>query len=227
MYLLSFLLCAKYTTVCDQIANKSFVILNASISAAYREKPFLRSASHARRQDSVTGGRGHKQIFRGGGTNSLILRIREYGPKKKGLHLELCADFHEFWGEEKKKVFISKNAQIFTNSGVKPQKKSLYYKICKKQFLLTNSGVITSILGVSGLELHFSGTEPVTFFWEQFSLGGHNSCLGGTSSDLGGGTAPECIPWRRACCQITAIYRTVTITFSLQRCCSKSVLLKK
>ena len=106
--------------------------------------------------------------------------------KKKGLYLELCADFHEFWGEEKKKVFISKNAQIFTNSGVKPQKKSLYYKICKKQFLLTNSGVITSILGVSGLELHFSGTEPVTFFWEQFSLGGHNSCLGGTSSDLGG-----------------------------------------
>ena len=61
-----------------------------------------------------------------------------------------------------------------------------------------NSGVITSILGVPGLELHFSGTERVTFFWAQPSLGGHNSCLGGLSSDLGGlssdlgGTAPKC-----------------------------------
>ena len=60
-----------------------------------------------------------------------------------------------------------------------------YYKSAKKQFLLANSGVITSILRVSGLELHFSGTEPVTFFGAQSSLGGHNSCLGGTSSDLG------------------------------------------
>ena len=55
MYLLSFLQCAKYTVVCDQIANKSFFLLNASILGKYREKPSLRSASHARRQDSVTG----------------------------------------------------------------------------------------------------------------------------------------------------------------------------
>ena len=125
MYLLSFLNCAKHTVVCDQIANKSFVLLNASILREYREKPSLRSASHARHQDSVTGG--HKQIL----------------------------------GE----VFITKSA--------------------KKQFLLTNFGVITSILGVSGLELHFCGNEPVTFFGSQSSLGGRNSCLGGTCSDLG------------------------------------------
>ena len=35
----------------------------------------------------------------------------------------------------KKKVFISKYARIFTNPGVKPQKKGPYYKICKKAVL--------------------------------------------------------------------------------------------
>ena len=42
--------------VCDQIANKSFVLLNASILGKYREKPSLRSASHAWRKESVAGG---------------------------------------------------------------------------------------------------------------------------------------------------------------------------
>ena len=166
-----------YTVACNQIANKSFVLLNTSIFGEYRKKPPLRSASHARRQDSMTGGGGgggggnKNKIFRGG-TKSLIFRIRECGPKKK--------------------VFISKYARIFTNSGVNTKKSSssqkmrefsqiprrnhkkegLYYKICKKQFLLTNSGVITSILGVLGLELHFSDTDSITFFPAQFSLGG-------------------------------------------------------
>ena len=188
------------------------------------QKPSLQSASHARRQDSMTGGRGHKQIL--GGTKSLILRIRECGPKKrsssqnmrgyslilgwrqkKDLHLKKWANFHELRGETTKNVFITKSAH--------------------KQILLTNSGVITSILGVSGLELHFIGTEPVTFFGGTILAWGHNSCLGGTCSDLGRGTAPECPPWRRACFRFTAIYRTVTIAFSLKRYCSKSVLLKK
>ena len=44
---------------------------------------------------------------------------------------------------------------------------------------------MNSILGVSGPELHSSGTEPVTFFEAQSSLGGHISRLGGRSSDLG------------------------------------------
>ena len=95
----------------------------------------------------------------------------------------LCSDFIQ----PRKKVFISKYARIFTNSGVKPQKKRVFIaKSAKKQFMLTNSGVITSILGASGLELHFSGTEHVTFFGAQSSLGGHSSCLGVTSMIWGG-----------------------------------------
>ena len=78
---------------------------------------------------------------------------------------------------------------------MKPQKQTVpIAKSTKKQFLLTNSGVIIiSILGVSGLELHSSSTVPVNFFGAQSSLGGHNSRLEGTSSDLGG-TASECPP---------------------------------
>ena len=56
MCLLSFLQCAKYIVVCDQIAKKSFVLLDASILEEYREKPSLRSTSHAWRQDSRTRG---------------------------------------------------------------------------------------------------------------------------------------------------------------------------
>ena len=75
---------------------------------------------------------------------------------------------------------MSKYVQIFTNSGVKAEKKRVFIaKSAKKQFLLTNSGVITSTLGVSGLELHSSGTGPVTFFGTLSSLRGHNSRLGG------------------------------------------------
>ena len=88
--------------------------------------------------------------------------------KKKGLHLKKCTNFHDF--------------------GVEPRKKGLYWKSAKKQFLLTNSGVTTSILRVSGLELYSSSTEPVTFFGAKSSLGG------GHNSRLGGGTVPECLP---------------------------------
>ena len=88
--------------------------------------------------------------------------------------------FSRILGWRQKKLFISKNAQIFSNSGVKPQKKRVFItKSAKKQFLLTNSGVITSILGVSGLELHFSGTEPVTFFGAQILFGGLKQWFGG------------------------------------------------
>ena len=106
------------------------------------------------------------------------------------------------------------------------KKRCFITKSAKKQFLLTNSEMITSILRVSGIELHSSGTDPVTFFGAQSSLVGHNSRLGGTSSDLGE-HSPGMPPWRRACCKFTAIYRTVTIAFSLKRYCMKSVLLKK
>ena len=81
------------------------------------------------------------------------------------------------------------------NSGVKPHKQKVFIaKSTKKQFLLTNSVVITSILRVSGPELHFSSTESINFFGTQSSLGGYNSRLGGgTSSDLRGHD-PEILP---------------------------------
>ena len=66
------------------------------------------------------------------------------------------------------------------NSGVKPQKQTVFIaKSMKKQFLLVNSGVITSILGVLGLELHPSSTEPVNFFATQSSLGGAQAVIWG------------------------------------------------
>ena len=97
-------------------------------------------------------------------------------------------------------VFISTNVRIFMNFGVKPQKQKVFIaKSTEKPLLFTNSGVTTSILGVSGLELHSSSTKPVNFFGGTvLSWGGHNHRLGGTSSDLGG-TAPECPLWRWAC----------------------------
>ena len=54
----------------------------------------------------------------------------------------------------------------------KTKKKVFTAESAKERFLLTNSGVMISILGVSSLELHSSGTEPVTFFGAQSSLKG-------------------------------------------------------
>ena len=70
------------------------------------------------------------------------------------------SNFSQIWGETtKKRVFIAKSAE--------------------KQFLLTNSGEMTSILGVSGLEMHSGGTDPVTFFGAQFSHGAAQFSFGG------------------------------------------------
>ena len=92
-----------------------------------------------------------------------FLQILGKRPKKKrkGFHLKKCTDFHEFWDQttKKKRIFLAKSA--------------------KEQFLLSNSGVITSILGVSGLKLHSSDTEPVTFFGTQLSLEGTQFSFGG------------------------------------------------
>ena len=130
-------------------------------------------------------------------------------------------------------VFITKNVQIFTNSevktrifmnfGLKPQKQTVFIaKSMEKQFLLINSGVITSILGVSGLELHSSSTKPVDFFRAQSCLGGGGTILiwGGTSSDLEGHSPMECPPppWRRA-------YNVDTIKDNSQRQCSLPFLI--
>ena len=61
----------------------------------------------------------------------------------------------------------------------------------KKQFLPTNSCMTTSILGVSGLELHSSGTNPVNLFGAQSLLGGEQFLFGGAEAVILGGTAPE------------------------------------
>ena len=73
----------------------------------------------------------------------------------------------------KKKIFIQTYSRIFMKSGVKPQKQTVFIaKSTKKRFLLTNSGLITSSLGVSGFEMHSSSTEPVNFLGAQSSLRG-------------------------------------------------------
>ena len=83
---------------------------------------------------------------------------------------------------------------------MKPQKKRVFKakSTKKKQFLLTKSWITASILGVSCLELHFNGTEPVNFFGAKSLLGREQFSFGGTSGNLGG-TGSECPPWHRAC----------------------------
>ena len=129
----------------------------------------------AGRQDSVTGG--HKQFLLGHkkfNAPNLIVWT-----KKQRFSLRI---FTNSGVKTKKMVFISKNVRIFTIFGVEPQKKgSLLQNLQKKQFLLKNSGVTTSILRVSGFDLHYSGIERVTSFRVNPRFRGHNSCLGGHS----------------------------------------------
>ena len=134
MYFLSNLQCTNCTVICDQIGNKSLVLLNASILREYRKNSSLRSACQARRQHSATGGGrggGRKQIL--GGTKTSILRIREYGPKHKGLQ---SRNSTKSGVKPQKKVFISKYARIFTKSVVKTRKKKLL--ISKNARISTN-----------------------------------------------------------------------------------------
>ena len=113
---------------------------------------------------------------------------------------------------KKKKVFISKNARFSTNSGFYLKNRANFHEFCgedqnkvkfyefwgesikttKKQFLLTNSRAIISILEVSGLDLHFSTTESVSFFGTQSLLGGVQFLFGGTQAVIWGDTTPEC-----------------------------------
>ena len=121
-------------------------------------------------------------------TNVFIAKFHEIWSKdqKKGLHLKICADFHEFWGEDKKKTLhLQKCANFHEFRDETTKKRFFITKSAKKQFLLTNFGVIINILGVSGIELHSSGTDPITFLGAQSSLGGiilvwgHKQCFGG------------------------------------------------
>ena len=111
---------------------------------------------------------GHKQRFGGQGPGM--------SPVASGL-LQLYSNFIKI----KKKVFVRKCTRSFMKSGV-----GLHVKITKKQFLLTNSTAISTILRVSGLYLHSSSSEPIHLFGAQSSLGGAQlSFGGGTSSHLG------------------------------------------
>ena len=103
--------------------------------------------------------------------------------KKKGLHLEICSDFHEFWGEDKKNSSFQKMCEFPRISGWNHKKRFFIAKSAKTRFLLTNSGLI---LGVSGIKLQSSGTNHVTFFGAQSWQGGHNSYLGGHKQWFGG-----------------------------------------
>ena len=108
-----------------------------------------------------------KQSFSSRISTNFGVKTKKINISIKGLQLKKYTNFHDFWGgTTKKMVFIPKSA--------------------KKQFLLKNSGMTTSILRVPGLELYSIGTEPVTFFGAQSSLGGAQFSFGGT--------APECFP---------------------------------
>ena len=139
-----------YTVVCDQIANKSFVLLNASVLGEYREKTSLRSASQAQRQDSVTGGGGginklgeHKNF----NTSNPRVRTKKQwfssqnsaksGVKtKKRSSSRNMRGFLLILGWREKKLFNSKTSRVSTNSGVKLQKKRVFItKFAKKTVL--------------------------------------------------------------------------------------------
>ena len=110
-----------------------------------------------------------------------------------GLHFKKCAISTKPEVKTKKKVFIPQNARITINSEVKPQNQTVFIAKCtKKQFLLTNSGMMPSILGVSSLELHSSSSESVNFFGAQFLLGGAQFSFEGEQTVIWGGAAPEC-----------------------------------
>ena len=132
---------------------------------------------------------------------------------KNGLHLKNYAIFQKFWSSPKMsknrqnlrwrpktKVFISKYTRILMNSWVQPHKQTIFIaKSTKNQFLLTNSGLINSILGVSGLELHFSSTEPVNFFEAQSSLREAQFSFWDAQARFGGEARPPNSPsWRQA-----------------------------
>ena len=91
---------------------------------------------------------------------------------------KLC--FLEFESKDKKQVFTTESA--------------------KNRSLLTDSGLMVSILGVSGLELYSSGSEPITIFRAQSLLEGQNSRLGGAQAVMWGGHGPGVLPpWHQAC----------------------------
>ena len=151
MHLLSFLQSTNYTVVCDQIANKSFVLLNASILGNIAKKRLcdLQFGPGA----SIAWLGGHKQIL-GGHKNFNTSNPRMWTKKQ----MFSSRNSTKSWVKTKKRS-SSQNMCGFSRIPGWNHKKGLYYKICKKKNSCSRVlGVITSILGVSSLELHSSGT---------------------------------------------------------------------
>ena len=108
-----------------------------------------------------------------------------------GHHRKRRASFYGSVVKTKKKRSSSHNkCEISWILGWSHKNQRFFCNIYEKTVFCHNSGVITSISGVSGLELHSSSIESV-------NSSGHIPRLGGTSSDLGG-TTSKCPPWRRA-----------------------------
>ena len=94
-------------------------------------------------------------------------------------------------------IFWRSQNFVSSNSRVK-QEKDLHRRICEKPALAHDFW--------NG-DQYFKGLRPRTalqwhrvcyFLWGTILAWGHSFRLGGTSSDLGGGTTPECLSWRRA-----------------------------
>ena len=70
-------------------------------------------------------------------------------------------------------------------------------KITRKQFLLTNSRAISTILRVSGFDLHSSSPEPINFFGAQSSLVGAQLLFGGHKQSFGVAQPRNAPQWRQ------------------------------
>ena len=151
-------------------------------------------SKQARRQDSVTGGRGDRKKFWGhekfnyvnsrgarevyssmDQTKKVKTKKIKKGLRPKiftnsGCRLKILAIFHEIWSEDQKKRSSSQNLNEIRRE---------FTKITKTQFLLTNSRGINTNWGILGLDLHSSNLEPVNFFGAQSSLGGAQAVIWG------------------------------------------------
>ena len=98
------------------------------------------------------------------------------------------------WGEGSIKILGGHKNFVFSNSRVKTKKMVFTTESAKNRSLLTDSGLMVSILGVSGLELYSSGYEPVTIFGAQSWLWGAQFSFGGHKQWFGGGARPRNAP---------------------------------
>ena len=209
MYLLSFLQCTNYTVVCDQIAKKSFVVLNASILGKYRKKTSLRSASQVRCQNSVTGS--INKFWRGSKYTS--------NPRVWTKKQSFSSQNSTKTGVDPKKVFISKYAWIFTNSGVKPQK-NLGLKDSSSHKFWRNIQYLGSLWPRTALQWH----RACYFLWGTILTWGALFLFVEAQVGILGGARPRNVP--RGVGPALSLQQS-TIALSLKRCCSQSFLLKK